>query len=255
MGRKTSRSKLGAKTGFQVGHKTNKTKPKLTRSRIPVHTGGNVATQLKTTRLRTKPVQQSATKFNVLASSITFNAILGLFPCLACHSIGKMYIAPTSLQGVVVSFVIKCSGHSAEGSSCSYQSQQFQSNSENINMQLAVGTKLLGLQKSQVQRLLWCLNTGIETENSEFSPHLYSDYWNTLFKRFEFQIVNEVCPKSTNEFRTQLMNLPPGEPVEVATDGTYPDKNSRHNSVACGSALMGKIGDEWRIVDLTVTKR
>ena len=121
-------------------------------------------------------------------------------------------------------------------------------------MQLAASTKLMGLQKSQVHRLFWALNTSFSSQNRDFSVNMYSAFWNDTFKRFEYKIVNEVCPTSMDEFRTKLINARPGEPREVATDGTYPDKNGR-NAVACGSALMAKVDNVWRIIDLYVTKR
>ena len=126
MGQKSARSKRATKNGFQLGHKSSATKPKKTRTRMPDL--GGIWTKLSnvTTRLRKKPTpEQSVPAFNMLMSSTTINAVLGLFPCLQCGSIGTMNITPTSLKGVVVSFVISCNGHATDGSKCSYRSEAY----------------------------------------------------------------------------------------------------------------------------------
>ena len=86
----------------------------------------------------------------VLFETPNLGSMLNQVACPECKSKGTICFISTSLSGISTYYDLVCSV-------CAFESRGNQSCSNSTNQKLALGTKLLGLQKTQVEKLFLLL--------------------------------------------------------------------------------------------------
>ena len=147
-------------------------------------------------------------------------------------------------------------------SNCPFHSRNNQSCSPNTNSKLALATKLLGLQKTQVEKLFLLLGFAFyvhpkfnPTKSVPYSLNLQSQLFGRLFDNISDEIVEKFAPKVHKEaFDTFVGQVQTGKIVaQVGLDGSYNQQGT--NSQGCASALIAVFEDSYKVIGSNVTKR